>query len=342
MKAAVVSAPGKLEVWDVPDPRPGEYEALCRLEFGATCTGTDTHIIDGVFPFSAPLPTILGHESVGRVLELGPKAGALRVGDLVTRVGSPAFPERGISVTWGGFAEYGIARDHWSMRRDGLPASSWSGARVNRILHPAVRPQDAPMFTTWRETLSYVRRVGVTAGATVLIIGSGGNGLSFACHARELGAGLVVMVGSAALEERARRAGVTHYLDYRSTELAEELRTVCPSGVEFLIDAVGKRASADVGLPLLCRGGTVGVYGVDDYGSIGLGLSRARSSFRVYAGGYDESETHQEVTDLYLSGRLDASIWYQQEDAVPLEQIGKAFDAVRRRVSPKALVRLSG
>lgn len=338
--AAVVSGPGKLEVRDLPLPRPGDYQALCELLYGATCTGTDSHIIDGVFPFSGKLPTILGHESVGRVVEVGPKVRAFRVGDLVTRVGAPACPAEGISVTWGGFAEYGLAGDHWSMVRDGLPRSSWAPCRVNRPLHPAVRPEDAPLFTTWRETLSYARRMGVGPGSRVLVIGSGGNGLAFAAHARTLGAERVCVIGAARAEQAARRAGATDWYDYRLPDLAERLKAEVGRSLDVVIDAVGRRSSTEPALGLLRDGGAVGVYGVDDWGQISLPVSRAAGSFRFYSGGYDESETHQEVTDLYLQGRLDASVWFGDGEPFALAGIEKAFQAVRARVAPKALVKL--
>lgn len=340
MKAAVVTRKGVLEVRDVPVPRPGPYHALCELVYGATCTGTDTHIIDGVFPFSGPLPTVLGHESAGRVVEVGAKVRAFRVGDLVTRVGAPAVPEQGLSVTWGGFAECGIAGDHLAMARDGLAREQWAGYRVNRVLDAAVRPEDAPMFTTWRETLSYVRRAGVGRGSRVLVIGSGGNGLAFAAHARNLGAELVAMVGSSGSETAARRAGVSEYLDYRAPDLGERLRSLCGRTLDVAIDAVGKRGSADIALPLLRDGGALGIYGIDDWGSLSLNVSRAAGPFRFCGGAYDESETHQDVTDFYLQGKLEAGVWFGAGEPFGLERIGEAFAAVRARRMPKALVRL--
>jgi D-arabinose 1-dehydrogenase-like Zn-dependent alcohol dehydrogenase len=95
MRAAVVEKPGVLTIMDLPIPVPGPYEALCTLEYGATCTATDLHIIDGTIPFAIPCPAILGHESVGRVLEVGTKVRNFAQGDLVTRVGSVPCPITG-------------------------------------------------------------------------------------------------------------------------------------------------------------------------------------------------------------------------------------------------------
>ena len=47
MKAAIVRAPGVLGVEEIPMPKVGEYDVLCRLLYGGTCTGTDLHLIAG-------------------------------------------------------------------------------------------------------------------------------------------------------------------------------------------------------------------------------------------------------------------------------------------------------
>jgi len=41
MRAAIVERPNTLIVRDVPEGVRGEYDALCQLEYGLTCTGTD-------------------------------------------------------------------------------------------------------------------------------------------------------------------------------------------------------------------------------------------------------------------------------------------------------------
>jgi D-arabinose 1-dehydrogenase-like Zn-dependent alcohol dehydrogenase len=343
MKAAIVEKIGTIAVRDVPEPRPGDYEALCELLYGATCTGTDLHIIDGGFPWTGPLPTVIGHESVGRVVRVGAKVRHFRVGDLVTRCGMPAPPDGRVSVTWGGFTEFGIAYDHWAMSADGLPPDQWQGHRVNQVVPPGVDPRVVPMFTTWRETLSYLRRMGVKPGASILIVGSGGNAFAFAVHAANLGASRVAMVGALRMETAARtRAGVHTYLDYRSGTLASLLTEACPEGFDSIIDAVGRVGIADRVLPGLKPVGIYGTYGVADFGKIVISPSKARGGFTVYACSYDEAETHQAVSEFLRQGRLDASLWYDLEKPFPLDEIEAAFAHVRARRSLKALVRLRG
>ena len=343
MKAAVVEKPGTLVVRSVPDPVAGDYDALCELLYGATCTGTDSHIIKGEFPFPISYPAVLGHESVGHVISVGRKVRNLRPGDLVTRVGMRAPADGSVDVAWGGFAEYGLARDHAAMKADGLPSSEWSGYRVNQLVPPSIDPRSAPMFTTWRETLSYVTRMGMGAGSKVLVIGSGGNGLSFAAHAVLLGAAATWLVGSSRAESAARSVGITGFLDYRRGDCAARLNEACPDGFDYIIEAVGKVGQADRFLAQLAAGGTIGIYGLDDFESVGLSPRLARGTFTVWNGGYDEAETHARVSALAVQGKLDARAWYDPDRAWPLDSIMDAFRSLwqsGRESHPKALISL--
>jgi len=337
MKAAIVESPSHLVVRDIPAPPVGEYDALCELLYGATCSGTDQHLIAGRFPWPVKYPTILGHESIGRVTRIGRRVRHFRVGDLVTRVGTP--PTDALSVNWGGFAEYGVAKDHWAMREDGLPGAKWRPFRINQLLPAGSDPRAATMIITWRETLSYITRMGVEAGARVLIIGSGGNGLSFAAHAANLGAAHVAMVGNASREGLAQTAGATAYFDYRAENLPALLAQEGP--LDFAIDAVGKQGQINLVLPFLKPGGTVGIYGIDEYHRCTINPRLSRGTFTYYNEGYDEAESHERVLALWQKGLLKASIWLDLEHPFALDDIGQAIEAVRERRMVKALVCLS-
>ncbi len=84
MKAAIVQAPGNLIVTDVPEPVFGDYEALVDILSCGICGGTDTKLLHGAFPGQV-CPTILGHESVGRVIACGSKVKNLAMADMVLR-----------------------------------------------------------------------------------------------------------------------------------------------------------------------------------------------------------------------------------------------------------------
>ncbi len=340
MKAAFVMEPGLIDVRETPAPTLGPYDALCEMLWGATCTGTDGHLIHGRFPWPVRYPTVIGHESVGRVGQVGAKVRHLRVGDLVSRVGLPAPVDGSFDVNWGGFSELGIARDWMAMRDDGLPEAQWRGHSINQVIPPDIDPASATMVVTWRETLSTITRMGLGHGASALVIGSGGNGLAFAAHARHMGAETVAMVGSAGRVITCRATGADLALAYSAPDTHDRLRQARPGGFDFVIDAVGKSGVANAYLPHVAAGGMVTIYGVDDFGKCLLNPTRARGTFTFYQGGYEEAETHHRVIDLMRSGDLDASVWLNLAHPYALADIAHAFADLEERKHVKALIRL--
>jgi propanol-preferring alcohol dehydrogenase len=73
-----------LEHASLPDPRPGPGQVVVKVHACGVCR-TDLHVVDGELP-AVPRDCIPGHEIVGTVVETGPDAGELRIGD---RVGIP-------------------------------------------------------------------------------------------------------------------------------------------------------------------------------------------------------------------------------------------------------------
>lgn len=342
MRAAVVEEPNKLVVRDVPEPVTGPHDVLCEILFGATCTGTDQHLIAGRFPFGMRFPTVLGHESIGRAVRLGAKVRNIKVGDLISRVGYRPPEGSGLSVNWGGFAEYGVARDHWAARADGRPPAEWHGYRVNQVLPVGSDPAQSTMIITWRETLSYITRMGVASAGSVLVLGTGGNGLSFVNHAKNLGVGFVAAVGAPARENLARAVGADAFFGYHVEPLDTVIRERRADGFDFIIDAVGKKGQIDRVSPLLKPGGTLGIYGVDDYGNCPINPHRIRGVWTFYNGGYDEEEAHQLVVDGIRAGTLQATPYLGLDSVFDLSEIGDAIAAVATRTMVKAVVRIRG
>jgi D-arabinose 1-dehydrogenase-like Zn-dependent alcohol dehydrogenase len=340
MKAAVIDKPGSLVVQEIPMPVPGEFDVLCELLYGATCSGTDLHLIDGIFPWLPSYPAILGHESIGKVVEIGKQVRNFKVGDLVTRVGAPKMPQVGLDICWGGFAEYGLARDHWEMYRQGIAPDEWNSYRVNQIVPPEIDPRDATMLITWRETFSYITRMGVTKGASILVLGSGGNGLSFINHAVNIGANPIVMVGNVTRKETAFMVGATHVFDYTSLDWQNQAGELCPEGFDFIIDAVGKQTSAKEGLKQVKSKGVFGIYGIDDFGQLQLDPFQARGRFQWNPIDYDEAEAHTSIVNFVLALRLKASLWMDLQHPLPFIDIGEAYASLRRKEKIKILIQI--
>jgi D-arabinose 1-dehydrogenase-like Zn-dependent alcohol dehydrogenase len=100
MKAVVVEDANRVCVREVPDPpKPGPYQALTRNVCASICNATDLKIAHRKLYFVTDYPTILGHEGVGRVIEVGRNARSFRVGDLVSRPQAAHRPQEGSPST---------------------------------------------------------------------------------------------------------------------------------------------------------------------------------------------------------------------------------------------------
>jgi hypothetical protein len=78
-----------LELCQMPDPAPGEHEALIEVANCGIC-GSDMHMYEAdadgyiLYPGLTRFPNIIGHEFAGRVLAVGARVRTLREGDIVT------------------------------------------------------------------------------------------------------------------------------------------------------------------------------------------------------------------------------------------------------------------
>ena len=82
MKAVVFHKIGDIRIDDVPEPKlKDQQDAILRLTASAIC-GTDLHFVRGTVPNMVP-GTVLGHEGVGIIEELGKGVRNLKKGDRV-------------------------------------------------------------------------------------------------------------------------------------------------------------------------------------------------------------------------------------------------------------------
>jgi NADPH:quinone reductase-like Zn-dependent oxidoreductase len=99
MKAVVLTAYGDpatgLEFRDLPEPAsPGTGQVLVGVEY-APLNFSDILVAQGLYPLHPELPSVIGNEGAGRVLEVGAGVDNVKVGDRVTLpIGSFTWRER--------------------------------------------------------------------------------------------------------------------------------------------------------------------------------------------------------------------------------------------------------
>lgn len=77
-----------LELQDVPEPSVGSHDVLIKVMKTGIC-GTDLHIYnwDRWAQQTIPVPMVVGHEFVGKVVEVGPDVKSFKAGDIVSGEG---------------------------------------------------------------------------------------------------------------------------------------------------------------------------------------------------------------------------------------------------------------
>jgi alcohol dehydrogenase len=236
-RAATLVAPSRIEIREYPVPEVAEDGALLEVELGGVC-GTDVKYFRGRIP--TPMPLILGHEILGRIVRIGPVAAQIhgvREGDRVIlkgsrgcgncracRRGAPRFcPTRtgyGFSTSstdpphlFGGFADYlYVAPD----------------AQLTAITEDL--PGQAAVLIASVMANGYqwaVHHGGVTIGSYVLIQGPGQQGLACTWAAAQAGAARIVVTGLGRDADRlalARKWGAHRTVDVEQEDPVEVVR----------------------------------------------------------------------------------------------------------------------
>ncbi len=336
MKAVIVEDAHEVSVRDIPAPTlQSPYDALTRVICGSLCNSTDLKIVHRQFDWVADYPLVLGHEVVGRVVEAGPSVRSFHVGDFVSRPRAAPAAGTGLSEGFGGFCEYGLVTDTQAMAEDGLTESSPSQLAAPADCDPAALTQ----MVTLRETLDFLKTMGVRAGQSLLIFGAGPVGLSFSLLARHLGLGPVIVVGRR--EEALRRAldfgRATHVINNRQERVPEAVKALTAgAGADWAIEAIGTDAILQDALDSLREAGRVGLYGVpprDD------GHSPLRQSARVLSAPIVEARTHEAILDWTRRGLIPAREFVTHE--LPMADVSRGLRLLESREAFKVLLWIS-
>ncbi|MHB1295893.1 MAG: zinc-dependent alcohol dehydrogenase [Anaerolineae bacterium] len=331
MRAAVVQQAGTLALCDVPMPVASAYQALVHIEACSLCNSTDIKLIDRHFCSHIPLPFVLGHESVGTVVEVGTRVRAFMPGQRVLRSGAEFDQGRvGIASAWGGFAEYGLVTDLAAWQEDHLdepPGGMWA---KQQVIPACIDPGDATALITLKEVLSAARAAGIGPTTRVAVVGTGPVARSFVFWARHLGAPSVVVLGRRDVwRTEMLRLGADRYVTGGPGAL--------PGGFERVIEAVGSTAAMHDALALAAPDGLVGNYGVpseDDPAD--AAICEARKMGRVTDLAVREEDVHEEVLGRVAEGDISLGDWISHR--LPLRSILDGVQLLRTKEATKVVI----
>ncbi|QFG70368.1 zinc-binding dehydrogenase [Ornithinimicrobium pratense] len=331
MKALVVGTAGKVEIRQIDRPRPASHQALVKTIGGGIC-GTDGTLLHGSFKGIEPAqyPLVLGHESVGRVVEVGTDVTSYTVGDVVLLpfVPNPTEAGRPLGSAWGAFSEFTLVDDIAAFEAGTVAGPAPEAAVAQSIVPASIEPLHAPVIVTLREVLSSIYVSGIDVAEPVVIYGSGPVAMTFARLLRLLGATQIIAVVRS--EEKAslmQQFGATTCINSRAVDVAGAVGDLLPGGVGAVIDAVGHPSVINEALPMLRDRGILFCYGVPKEGSMHIDWSRAPYNwtlkFQQMPRKDEEGACHQQVIDWVESGDLVLGDFVS--DVVPIDEAPAFF-----------------
>jgi L-iditol 2-dehydrogenase len=332
MKAAVLAG-GVIELREWPEPRPGPGELLLRMRGCGLC-GSDIVKVGT----AGPAPAVLGHEVVGEVVAVGPGLVRFGTGDRLVvahhvpcfqchycRRGSPSMCRefKRINLDPGGFAE--LVR---------VPAALVEHAAFRL---PAEMADETASFT---EPLACcrraVKRTGLAAGDTALVVGLG----SIGCLMAQLLAlaGVRVFGSDVRSERRALggRAGAAVLDDDRA--LDEALREATDGrGVDCVMITAGGATVLASAVARVRDGGGLHYFAGGPGESLPVPLATLYHRELTITSTYSSSPADlSEAFELLAGGRVRVDELISHR--LPLGRLGEGVELMRRHEAVKVYV----
>lgn len=337
MKALVYNGPQSIEWTERPDPTIEQDTDVIMKVTTTTICGSDTHILKGGVP-DTPYGTILGHEGVGVVEEVGPAVSNVVPGDrvLATCVSACGYCRFCTAGQYGQCLNGGWALGHLI---DGVQAEY---ARIPFAQNSMYRIPDAltdeqVVFLT--DILSTGFETGILAGDvkpgdTVVIVGAGPVGLSAVLTGRLFSpANLVVVDLVESRRKKALELGATHAV---SPEEAHDLVFDLTGGLgaDVTIEAAGFPAPFELAADLVRSGGRIANIGVHEE-PVTLHLEKLWAKQVTITTGIPSTLKIPQLMRAIETGTLDPTVLISHR--MPLAETVRGYDTFKNAAKTNAL-----
>ncbi len=318
MRAAVVAAPGQIEIVQAPLPTPGPSEVVVKLEGCGVCA-SNLPPWEGREWFSYPMePGALGHEGWGRIDSVGAEVTGFAPGDRAAFLSGHAYAE------YDSADQSAVVKLPDALKNTPLPGEPL-GCAMNIFNRSEIKP-----------------------GQTVAIVGIGFLGALLTRLASNAGTTVIAVARRPFAQSIAKDMGAAHVLPMDDHwQIIEQVKALTGGTFcDVVIEAVGKQWPLDLSAELTKERGRLVIAGYHQDGlrSVNLqlwnwrGLDVINAHERdplLYTGGI------QAAVEAVAEGQLDPSPLYTH--TFPLERLADALNATRDRPDGflKALVTLS-
>jgi alcohol dehydrogenase len=329
MKALVYHGPGQRGWDDVPDPSIIDpTDIVVRIDTSTIC-GSDLHILKGDVPETPP-GTVLGHEAVGTVEEIGAGVSTVAAGDRVllsciSACGRCRYCKEaryGQCLGGGGWI-FGHLIDGLQAEYARVPFADNSVFKV-----PGGLTDEQVLFLA--DILPTAYEVGVlnakiSPGDVVAIVGAGPIGLAAMLTAQLYTPGRIVAIDLAdsRLESAGKFGADTTINNGREDAITRIMELTDGLGADVALEAVGMAETFELACDLIRPGGRVANIGVHGHPAT-LHLETLWTRDVTITTGLVDTNTIPRLMKLVADGRLDPTVFATHRFA--LEDTMSAYD----------------
>ena len=276
MKQAVMTAPGRIEIQDIPKPEAGPNQVVVKVKNIGIC-GSDIHVYHGKHPYTS-YPVVQGHEISGEVEVVGSEVTGVQQGDRITiqpqivcgkcyacRHGSYHICDN-LKVM--GFQTTGAASEYFTVDAEKLLK-----------LPEQISLEHGAMVEPLAVAVHALGRYGQVAGKKILVLGAGPIGNLVAQAAKGMGADQVMIVDISDFRIRlAEKCGIDHTVNNSRADLGEELQYAFGKDrADLILECVGINTTIEQAIQHARKGTGIIVVGVfGDKATVDLGLVQDR------------------------------------------------------------------
>ncbi|MDF2571386.1 MAG: Alcohol dehydrogenase zinc-binding domain protein [Sporomusa sp.] len=356
-KAMVMEAFRKeLILKEFPEVELVEGEVVIRMEAAGVC-GSDVHMWEGNDP-RIPLPTVLGHEGVGTIVQLCGKRTTVMGEEL--NIGDRVIWNRGVTCGHCSFCvnkrEPSLCPHRWTY---GINVNCQDGRVRGCYTDELVLTKDTDIFIVPKTidpavlvtagcsgaTIAHAFELGrPEQGDTVLIQGPGPLGIYSVAFAKAAGAKEIIVIGGTEDRlEMARAFGATITLNRNQLTEKQRKDAVLAAtnglGADVAIEAAGQPGAVSEGIGLVRNGGAYLMAGFGDpNGSVTLDCFHdiARKNIRIQGVWVSDTKHTYQALNLVLGNPdLFAKLVSHR---LPLEQANEALELMAKKQATKIVL----
>jgi (R,R)-butanediol dehydrogenase/meso-butanediol dehydrogenase/diacetyl reductase len=334
MQAVVFHGPGHWALEEFPRPQiQAADDVLLRVERVSIC-GTDIHILTDPPGHPATPGSILGHEYVATVTDVGKNVTNVKPDDRVVidpniTCGLCEYCRLGLTNVCENMTTLGI------FRHGGLAEFNLAPAKVLHKISPDVPIERACLAEPLACVFHAFEKTAVVPGESVAILGAGPIGLLFLMLFKSAGAGKVFVIEPTEFRRQmAERLGASAVLNPKKQDCPAEVKAITRIGVDVAVDAAGSLLPES--LELVRRGGRVILFGVNQHAERSLNQYPVTRHEISILGSFIQRTAFPKVVRILESGVLPVEKLITHR--LRLNDVGEALEAMRAGTAIKAVV----